>query len=166
MFCSYQNEKCGKEKNLMKTLPIEIETMIWRIYYMDIFKNTILNELLKKIENIHGIQHTAYIQKIIRKQRFGIYSVNEEEKQQFQKKCREKNNIIVKVVSCKASNILIRHLGNPFYEYILEILKFGYGNIYPNIHSDYKLITAYLTRKVNYNQKMEKIMIELLPKID
>lgn len=154
------------ERNLMKRLPIEIENIIWQMHYMDIFKNQVLNELLEKIKAIYSIEKNENLLRIIRKQRFETYGANYQEKLEFQNNCKLQNNIILDIISCKTCKILVKYLQIPFYNYLFQILKWGQDNIFPCFHNDFKLICMYYIRRVSYSEKMEKILIDLLPKID
>lgn len=148
--------------NLFKNLPREIETIIWNLYYMDIYKENIIQQInnimcIEKMseKNIENMQ--IYIRKIRFSNDDEIINVND--KIYFVELFESTNSLILSIIHNKAY-FLCSRLNNQYFSYINEIMKFK--DYYVDFPDRYKIIAAYFTKKCNYNKKMIKYLKILL----
>jgi hypothetical protein len=129
----------------MDNLPIDIQNIIWNMYYMDFYKK-IINELKEKyiffnefnkktsliINNI--MNNTLYFNKI---DVIEIIELNKELENMFNQR-----------------SFYLLYKNNEYFNYLYQITKFK--NIYPNLPDNCKLIGAYLNKRSNFNKKFLK----------
>ena len=141
----------------MNKLPIEIENKIWNLYYSDIYKINIVNEI-KSIMN-YGNLFNNDIENImleIRKVRFDLNPDNV-----------NNNNTNIKNDLKKTNDKLEFIIKNKSYYLLLKDIKMKIkhpSEIRPIIPENFYYICNYLIRKCNYRKKMFKILLKIINK--
>lgn len=138
----------------MNTLPDHIENEIWNMYYKDIYKENIINELQnynyiydtlnKKISNI---KKHIFLENYLEVKKYSIVSLNKE---------------IEEMLNNKTMTLIYRE--NIFFNYLFQILKFP--SAYNSLPTDCRLAGAYLYKYSNFNEKLLKRLVVICSQED
>lgn len=148
--------------NLLTSLPLELENKIWHLYYMDLYKVNIIENLnLVKNMEIDLENKIEFIKKKIRYLRFlempilKDWEPDDFNYNEFNEHFLEANRLIETIINNK-SFLLICKNNNNYFNYIFEILKFK--EFYKEFPTKYRIIAAYLIKKCNYQKKIINIL--------
>tara|TARA_B100002019_G_scaffold153303_1_gene132208 strand:+ start:318 stop:782 length:465 start_codon:yes stop_codon:yes gene_type:complete len=128
----------------MNTLPDHIENEIWNMYYKDIYKENIINEMQKYIymhdtisKKICSIKKCIFSENYLEVTKHSIILINKEIEDMLNNK-----------------TIILIYRENILFNYLFQILKFP--NAYNSLPIDCRLAGAYLYKDSNFNPKMLK----------
>lgn len=153
----------------MNRLPWEIETEIWKLYYMDIYKENCLDELKNNFHIVNSFQSNIEdIKKILRIHRFMTDPVSlvKEKNLDFKKLCNSlnkaitmsnKNKSYIKIANDLKFTFVVNNYDN-FLNYDMICNK------YKEFPEEYRYIAHFILISCNYQKKLFKIFKKILEK--
>lgn len=151
----------------MNRLPWEIETEIWKLYYMNIYTENCLHELKQNFHLVNSFQNNIEdIKKIVRIHRFMTdpASLVKETNLDFKKLCSYVNKAIAlsTINKCyiKIANDWMLTCAINNYDSFLNYNKTY--NKYSEFAEEYRYIAHCVSHTCNYQKKVRKILKKML----